>query len=218
MDTDGLFARFSRLLARAKPSIREDAGRLHVVNDGKMVYSDPDGDNCSWAIATSTEVEYVSTILNPCGIDQKPCTQWNRNMIQISHTGQLYLDIISENELDFETASALITVIEITDPNGLYARGTVEVDIVDVNEAPLFDEKILKSFFVIEESTIGTTVRITLSVMTSDPEAGDIFYTFDCLSNESIACQGKRRTRNGNVFSLKITTSSTQIKRFNFQY
>ena len=136
--------------------VLENAGRLHVVNDGKMVYSGPDGDNCSWAISTSTEVEYVSTILNPCGIDQKPCTQWNRNMIQISHTGQLYLDIISENELDFETASALITVIEITDPNGLYARGTVEVDIVDVNEAPLFDERIMKSFFVIEESAVGT--------------------------------------------------------------
>ena len=88
MDTDGLFRPDSLALpARAKPSIREDAGRLHVVNDGKMVYSDPDGDNCSWAIAASTEVEHVSTILNPCGIEQKPCTQWNRNTIQISIRG-----------------------------------------------------------------------------------------------------------------------------------
>ena len=101
------------------------------------------------------------------------------------YTGQLYLDIVSENELDFETASAIITVIEIADPNGLYARGTVEVDIVDVNEAPLFDERIMKSFFVIEESAVGTAVGLPLSVMTSDPEAGDIFYSFDCLSNES---------------------------------
>ena len=60
-------------------------------------------------------------------------------MIQISNMGNLFRHH-SENELDFESASAIITVIEIADPNGLRAQGTVEVDIVDVNEAPLFDE------------------------------------------------------------------------------
>ena len=107
---------------------------------------------------------------NPCGTaDSPPCENWDRDRFHILSDGQLVVGLIDHAALDHEESRSLVTVVRITDSGGLFSESTVEIQIEDENEGPMFNAKIQEVIYVVAQSTPESerkrncTIRHTLS-------------------------------------------------------
>lgn len=89
-----------------------------------------------------------------------------------SRTGDVFA--VDSTVFDFETTSGYSLSVSVTDSGGMRDTQTVEINVLDVNEAPVF---VIASASVAENSDVGTVVLDGSLPVAVDPEGQKVTYS-----------------------------------------
>jgi hypothetical protein len=169
-------------LPSKKPFVLENSPAGTNISNGHLKFWDPDHDFCTWSIPKQyPSLTRSSTLENPCGTaNSPPCENWDRHRVHILSDGQLVVGLVGHAALDHEESRSLVTVVRITDSGGLFSESTVEIQIEDENERPMFNPKIQEVIYVVAQSIPGSNVGVPLLSMVTDPEDDNLSFEFFC--------------------------------------
>ena len=116
-----------------------------------------------------------------------------------SDSGSLY----TSADLDYETKNAYSVTVYVSDGNGGSDSITVTIDVLDVNEAPVFTEGLSTTFSIAENTASG--VKFGDPFTTTDPENDRVIYGISHAG-------GNEWSHNHDSFSIDRATGQLQTR------
>jgi hypothetical protein len=169
--------------------VRENSVFGDPVTGPRLLCTDPDNaDILTWFVPNNGLVS--STAKNPCGSGFSiACSDWPRHYIAIpsllssstsSDCGVQLVVGAQGTQIDYESLKDFSVLIKVRDSFGLIGEGTVDITVTNVNEQPSFSSETVSTFFLAGSASPGTPVGLPVSLFTSDPEGGSIYFSFHC--------------------------------------
>ena len=147
---------------------------------------DPDPfETITWYIPLHGSV--ASTSLNPCGLTAaRQCSQWPREYLKVptsslsedQYSSILVVGVDGAKKIDYEKERSFSIRVGVRDGFALTATGTLNVQVLNVNERPIFRSAINKTVYFLSHP--GSRVGTPIQYQVEDPEDGTLAFTFAC--------------------------------------